>query len=261
MGKKDLNHIAKKIRQRIIKLGYLTGKNGALFGSSLSLVEILLACYKSDDKSIGRRIVLSKGHGALGLFSCLEILGLMEKNETAKFEKNGSNIFAHAHKSLKNKIEYSGGSLGLGLPYALGIAISNQRRKVSEKIITILGDGECDEGIIWESLMSAAHFKVKNFCVIVDKNNMQSDGQKEKVLNQLDLCKKFKAFGFNTFVVDGHSIYSLIDSINISSKTPVAIIANTVKGKGVSFMENDSRWHHNFLSEDQYNKALSEILS
>lgn len=255
----------KQIRKRIIDIGHSVGKSGAHFGSSLSLVEIIYSIY-SLFKSIDHRndrFILSKGHGALGLYAVLEHFDLMDKHTIEQFEVNGSGVFAHASKCSINNIEFSGGSLGLGLPFAIGIALSNMRKLNDNKVFVLLGDGECDEGIIWESLMFAAHTELSNLIVIVDNNKFQSDGEKAKILQNNNFFNKFSSFGFDTVEVDGHDISDITNSIlslgSLDSNAPKAIIANTIKGKGVSFMEQTSDWHHGFLSDLLYRQAIEEL--
>lgn len=259
MFQKDLNNI----RKRIVTVGHSVGRSGAHFGSSLSLVEIIYSVYSyfQFNKFDKDRFILSKGHGALGLFAVLEHFNLMERASLDKFEINGSGIFAHASKNLANNIEFCGGSLGLGLPFGVGIAISNKQKNISNKIIVVLGDGECDEGIVWESLQFASHHMLSNLIVIIDNNKYQSDGEKFTILNNDSLADRFKSFGFETLEVDGHDVNSLFNAFKSSNSTaPKAIIANTIKGKGVSFMEETSVWHHNSLNEEQYNRAMEELL-
>ena len=179
--------------------------------------------------------------------------------ELNTFEINGSNFHGHATRNLLNGIEFSGGSLGLGVPYAVGVAIAGKLSNIDYSVYVIVGDGECNEGIIWESLMSAAHYKLDNFILIVDDNKLQYDGESEKVLNIGSLESKFKSFGFETYSINGHEvseIYSVLT--NFKTDKPKAIIANTIKGKGVSFMENKKEWHHSRLTLEQYNAAILE---
>ena len=254
-------------RRRIIELGYECGKNGAHFGSSLSLVDVLTSVYithfKSRPESIKMnnrtRFILSKGHGALGYFAILEAFGFLTSKQTSGFEKNGSNIFAHAHKDLNSGIEYSGGSLGLGVSFGVGVALANRIRKLESQVIVLAGDGECDEGVVWEALMSAANYKLDNFTIIVDRNQMQSDGDKMTIMDHNDICGKLASFGFCVHEVDGHNHSEIQDALSSDSSKPKAIVANTVKGHGISFMEANPDWHHGFLNEKQFTQALSEL--
>ena len=205
------------------------------------------------------RFILSKGHSALALFSTLETIGILSRYELDQFEANGSPFYAHAHRDLSKGIEFSGGSLSLGLSYGVGIALSCINDNIDNHIYVLVGDGECDEGLVWESLMSASHFNLTNLTVIVDFNGCQSDGYTKEIMDKSDLGNKFKSFGFNVKEIDGHSLLSLkeaFDSRNFSK--PNAIIAHTIKGKGVSFMENNPKWHHGSLTIKEYEQAISE---
>ena len=254
-------------RRRIIDLGYGTGRNGAHFGSSLSLVDIVTIIYSiffkagvADSKSADRnKFILSKGHGALGYFSVLEAFGFIDSIDTSGFEKNGSNMFAHAHKNLSQGIEYSGGSLGLGSSFGVGVAIANRIRKIDSKVIVLVGDGECDEGMVWEALMSVSHYDLQNFILIVDRNRLQSDGDKCSIMDQKDLCGKLASFGFCVHEIDGHDHDEIRNALLSEGPLPRAIVANTVKGKGISFMENNGDWHHGSLTEQQYTLAMEEL--
>lgn len=262
-----LKKMANILRLRILELTHSVGKNGAHVGGGLSAVEILVTLYgtilKFDtnnplDKNRDR-FILSKGHSALALFAILEQVGFLTKEELDQFEVNGSPYYAHASRNLLKGIEFSGGSLSLGLSYAIGVALVCKKEKLSNHIYVLVGDGECDEGLVWESLMSAANFNLTNLTVIVDCNGIQSDGYKLEVMNQFSLSDKFKSFGFNVKEINGHDINLLLESFESRDKTkPNAIIACTVKGKGVSFMENNINWHHGSLTADQYELAVSE---
>jgi len=262
-----LKELSSKLRLRILELTYGVGKNGAHVGGGLSTVEILAALYGSVlkydvknplDKNRDR-FILSKGHSAIALFSVLEQAGFLTKAELDQFEVNGSPYYAHASRNVLKGIEFSGGSLSLGLSFAVGVAMSCKKDGLSNHIYVLMGDGECDEGLVWESLMSASHFSLTNLTVIVDCNGLQSDGYTLDVMNQSSLADKFKSFGFNTKDIDGHNLDLIVDSLESKdSYRPNAIIAHTIKGKGVSFMENNAKWHHGSLSLNEYELAVSE---
>lgn len=255
------------IRKRLLELGRNSGKVGAHFGSSLSAVDILVAVYDflvtesevlSDDLCRSR-FILSKGHCALALFATLERYGYLSSDKTSGFGQNGTNVFCHAHKNIKEGIEFSGGSLGLGFPFANGVALSNRLKKINSKIFLLLGDGECDEGIVWEAAMSASNYNLNNLVVIVDRNGMQSDGLKINIMDQLDIGQKFSSFGFEVIEIDGHSVANVSSAIRTASNKPIAVVCNTVKGKGVKFMENNPDWHYSSLTESQYSDAVNSL--
>jgi transketolase len=189
----------------------------------------------------------------------LNEFGFLNDEELASFETNGSMLHGHSTRDVKRGIEFSGGSLGLGLSYAIGVALAGKLNNRSYRVYAIIGDGECNEGIIWEAFMSAAHFNLDNLTVIIDHNKLQYDGDVTKIMNMGNLKAKLNAFGFYTIEVDGHNICQLIEAFqNRISGKPHAIVAHTVKGKGVSFMENKKEWHHAVLSSEQFNLAISE---
>jgi transketolase len=184
----------------------------------------------------------------------------MSKEEVDSFEVNGSPYYAHASRNIQKGIEFSGGSLSLGLSFGVGVALACKKNSINNHIYVLVGDGECDEGLMWESLMSARNFELSNLTVIVDCNGIQSDGFKKDVMNQFSLTDKFSAFGFNTLEINGHDHDAILDAFNNKDLyRPNAIIAKTIKGKGISFMENDVLWHHGILSQVQFEKAIEEL--
>ena len=251
------------IRKRILELAYRAGSNGAHLGGSLSLVEILNVLYgqnlnlEASDKKRDR-IILSKGHGALALYCKLEQKGLLTKEDVETFEQNGTSFFAHAKRNVEKGIEFSGGSLSLGISFGVGVALSC--KGLGNHIYVILGDGECDEGLVWEAVMSAAHYGLDNLNIIVDSNGLQSDGYVQEVMNNASLEDKFIAFGCNVWSVDGHNEDELKQAFAAENKgAPKAIIARTIKGKGVSFLENSPTSHHSVLKDAQYEQAIQEV--
>jgi len=195
----------------------------------------------------------------LALFGILEQVGFLTKEDTDLFEVNGSPFYSHAKRNLSRGIEFSGGSLSLGLSYGVGVAISCRIDKLDNHVYVLVGDGECDEGLVWESLMSAANFKLNNLTVIVDFNSMQSDGHSIDIMDKATLASKFQSFGFHVSEIDGHNLEEIdVAFASRDFSKPNAIIAYTVKGKGVSFMENNINWHHGVLSKELYESAVAE---
>ena len=261
-----LKTISLDVRRQIIELAYHAGKNSAHSGGSLSAVEILTTLYhvflKREDNDFENRdrVIISKAHASLVQYCVLETYGLLSKDEISHFEENGSKYTVHAHKDLQKGLEFSGGSLGLGISYAVGVAYALKEKQSSAHVYVLIGDGEANEGIVWEALMFAKHNKLSNLTVIVDHNHLQADGFVEDVLDTTDLASKFRAFGFSTQEVDGHNVSELIEAYtNKSMELPNAIIAETVKGKGVSFMENKYNWHYTVLTEGKYKKDMAEL--
>lgn len=253
------------IRRRIIELAFKAGKNGAHTGGCLSLVEILSTLYffKKDTVTISdnrNRVILSKGHGALALYCTLERYGFLSCKQTDTFETNGTHYFAHASRNINEGIEFSGGSLSLGISFAVGVALACKSKELNNHIYVIVGDGECNEGLLWEAVMSMANYQLDNVTVIVDCNRLQSDGFTNEVMDTGSLASKFHAFGFATYEVDGHSIDQLTEAFAAANMgKPKAIIANTIKGKGVTFMENQAAWHHGVVNKELFDRAITEL--
>ncbi len=265
---KELEKLANNIRISIIQEVY-NGKSGHP-GGSLSCADILTVLYfnqmnidPKEPKSPSRdRFVLSKGHGSPALYGALAERGYFDKKELITFR--GIDSILQGHPDMKHipGVDMSTGSLGQGLSCANGMAMSSKLNKDGNRVYCLVGDGEIEEGQIWEAAMSASHYKLDNLCVIVDNNNLQIDGTIEEVMSSYPIDSKFESFGFNVINVDGHNIQELIDAFN-KAKTvkgkPTAIIAKTIKGKGVSFMENQVGWHGKAPNEEQYNIAMKEL--
>lgn len=265
---KELEKIANEIRIGIVKEVY-NGKSGHP-GGSLSCADILTVLYfnqmnidPNDPKSGARdRFVLSKGHASPALYSTLASRGYFDKEELTTFR--GIDSILQGHPDMKHipGVDMSTGSLGQGLSCANGMAMASKLNKDGNRVYCLVGDGEIEEGQIWEAAMSASHYKLDNLCVIVDNNNLQIDGSIEEVMSSYPIDAKFKSFGFNVINVDGHNIEELINAFN-EAKTikgkPTAIIAKTIKGKGVSFMENQVGWHGKAPNEEQYKLAIEEL--
>ena len=266
---KELENIAKKARKNIIEQVYEASSGHP--GSSLSCVDILTVLYfnqmnidpenpKMEDRD---KLILSKGHASPALYSILAQRGFFPEEELKEFRKLGSRLQGHPDVKKLPGIDMSAGSLGQGLSSACGIALASRLKKQENRVYCVLGDGELQEGQIWEAAMTASHYKLNNLCVIVDNNNLQIDGTVDKVMNPYPIDEKFKSFGFEVFKVDGHNIENLVEVLeetkNIKEQ-PVVIIANTIKGKGVSFMENKAEWHGKAPNEEEYNIAISELI-
>lgn len=255
----------KDIRKRILELSFQAGSNGSHLGGSLSAVEILNTLYNAGfdfnpTKSNRDRVILSKGHAALALYCVLESRGILSKEDAQTFEQNGTSLFAHAKKDISKGIEFSGGSLSLGISYAVGVALACKAKGYNNRIFVLLGDGECDEGLVWEAVMSSVNYHLDNLTFIVDYNGLQSDGYTKDVMDHAPLEEKFRGFGCKVVSIDGHSEEDLQKAYQQKTEeTPLVIVAHTVKGKGVSFMENLQQWHHATLSQSQYEQALEEV--
>ena len=208
------------------------------------------------------RLVLSKGHTSPALYSALALRGFFDVKDLENFRNIKSNL--QGHPDMKNipGVDASTGSLGQGLSIANGMAISSKMDSEGVRVYCICGDGEIEEGQIWEAAMTSAHYKLDNLCLIIDNNNLQIDGKVSEVMNIYPIDEKFRSFGFEVINVDGHNISELISAFEQAKKTkgkPTAIIANTIKGKGVSFMENQAEWHGKAPNEEQYKQAMKEL--
>lgn len=264
---KDLVVIAEKIRKEVIKIG-LNSKSSVHYGGSLSIVEILTCLYFgvmnydfSDAENKNRdRFVLSKGHGVLGQIATLKFGGLISDVMAESFLQDGG-LSAHPVKDVSKGFEVSSGSLGQGLPFGIGVATALSR-KVSHgkppRVYVLIGDGEANEGSIWESFIICAKLKLANLTIIIDKNGFQNDGSVALSGGHLDFKKILEGFGFAVYEGDGHDFSFLSSTFNKccleSNKTQV-VVCNTIKGKGVEFMENNNDWHHNLLTS----KMLREV--
>lgn len=265
---KELQQHAKQIRKNIVK-AVASAKSGHP-GGSLSSVEILTTIYftqmditKDNVNSLKRdRFVLSKGHVTPALYSVLAEKGLLEEKELMTFRKINSNLQGHPNMNDVAAVDMSTGSLGQGISAAVGMALSNQLHEEPYRIYALLGDGELQEGQVWEAAMAAAHYKLDNLLAFVDFNGLQIDGKITDVMNPTPIDEKFKAFGWNVQVVDGHNFEALIDACEKAKAVkgqPSIIIAKTTKGKGVSFMENQAKWHGTAPNEEQLAQALAEL--
>lgn len=248
-------------------MAYNSGKNGAHLGSALSAIEILAVLYgkvmrydSNNPTDENRdRLVISKGHCVLAYYSALRYAGFITYKDTDSFEINGSHFHGHAMRNLYNGIEFSGGSLSMGMSFAVGLALACKRKDNTGRVFALVGDGECDEGLIWESAMSAANYQLDNFTVIVDANVLQYDGPTTEIMDLKDLSAKFMSFGFEVRECDGHDCDELVKSLQNQGKSPLCVIAHTIKGKGVSYMELNKEWHHHTLTQEQLEQAVKEV--
>ena len=266
MKKVSLKEVSKLVRRNILNVSF--NAHMGHIGSSLSVVEILVALYfkvlNIDPKNISDperdRFILSKGHAGLSLYCVLYERGFITKDELFSFCQDGSKLLVHPEWNGLAGIEHGTGSLGHGLPVAVGMAHAAKLLGKKLKIYLLLSDSELDEGTTWEAALFAGHHKLDNLTVILDNDNSQALGKKTEVLNPEPLEQKWKSFNFETISVDGHNLEDLVRRIKEDHEgRPKIIIANTKMGKGVSFMEGDYRWHYYDLKPDQLSAALSEI--
>jgi transketolase len=264
-----INKFSNEVRKNILDMAFYAGASSSHFGGALSITEIVsilfshvMSIKKGDPNWEDRdRFILSKGHACLAYYAALCEVGFVSKEELKTFEKDDSNLLGHPVKNNKLGIDFSNGSLGMGLSLGIGVAISLRKKKKQNKVFVILGDGECNEGSVWEAAMAASNFKLNNLYAIIDKNNFQQTGSNKEIMDTLDLSKKWSSFGWETNELDGHNVNILYDYFdkNSTSNKPKAIIANTIKGKGFSFSENNNNWHHAVLSKSLYELGIKEI--
>lgn len=264
----ELELKAANIRVNIIKQVF--SANSGHPGGSLSAADLMSVLYfhemkidpqqpQAEDRD---KFVLSKGHAAPVLYAALAERGYFPKESLTTLRHIGSKLQGHPDKNKVPGVEMSTGSLGQGISAAAGMAMANKLDKNSSRIYALLGDGELQEGIVWEAAMSAAHYKLDNLCAIVDWNGLQIDGNNDDVMKVAPIDEKFRAFGWNVIPVDGHDFTSIIagfDKARACKGQPTLLLAKTVKGKGVSFMEGEAGWHGKAPNEEQAIQAVAEL--
>ena len=265
---KGLKEIARNIRKDIVSMIH-TSKSGHP-GGSLSAVEILTALYfdemnidhnncKMEDRD---RFVLSKGHAAPVLYATLAHKGYFDKEELKGLRKINRMLQGHPDMKGIPGVEMSTGSLGQGFSVACGMAMASKLDNAPWRVYALLGDGEVQEGIVWEAAMSAAHYKLDNMVAFLDYNGLQIDGKTEDVMDIGSIVDKFKAFGWNVIEIDGHDFDQIFAALDMAKETvgkPTMIVAKTIKGKGISFMENQASWHGTAPSDKDLEQALIEL--
>lgn len=260
--------VAAKVRRGIVEAVY-RAKSGHP-GGSLSIADILSVLYfeemnvdPENPKMEGRdRLVLSKGHASPGLYSVLANRGFFPVEDLKTFRKTDSYLQGHPDMLTVPGVEASTGSLGQGISIANGMAMSAKLSGEDYRVYSIIGDGECEEGQVWEAAMFAAHYKLNNHTIFLDFNGLQIDGDIRKVMSPVPLDEKFRAFGLQVLDIDGNDLDQIRGAIKKAKETtdrPTLIMARTVKGKGVSFMENEASWHGNAPNDEQYAQAVSEL--
>ena len=264
----ELKNKAKQIRKGIILQVYKAQSGHP--GGSLSIADILTVLYfnemnvdEKNPKWENRdRLVLSKGHCSPALYSALANRGFFDIEKLEQFRNIDGFLQGHPDMNKVPGVDMSTGSLGQGLSVANGIAIAGKLEKKDYRVYCILGDGEIEEGQIWESAMTSAKYKLDNLCVIIDNNNLQIDGTIEEVMSSYPIDEKFKSFGFQVITIDGNDIKKIMQAFKVAKKVkgkPTCIIAKTTKGKGISYMENKVEWHGKAPNKEQYEEAIKEL--
>ncbi|MCD6358517.1 MAG: transketolase [Dehalococcoidia bacterium] len=264
----ELPATAKKLRRHIIKM--ITAAGSGHPGGSLSAVEMVTALYfrvmrhspTNVDWVDRDRFVLSKGHAAPLLYAALAECGYVPTEELYTLRKLNSRLQGHTDKTATPGVEMSSGSLGQGLSFSIGIALAARLNEQDYRVYTLLGGGECDEGQVWEAAMAAPHFKLDNMVALIDNNRLQIDGWNKDIMNVEPIAEKWHSFGWHTIEIDGHNfeqILSALDKAEAIKGQPTAIIAHTIKGKGVSFMENNVDFHGKAPTPEEAEQALKEL--
>ena len=267
LNEEEIKALCKRMRLHAMDMALAAGSRGAHVSGSLSCIEIYAVLYGTilnydldnplwNDRD---RFIAGKEHARLAEFPARAETGFYPVDVLNSFEENDGLLVGH---QLKREIgnEYGSMSLGMEMSFVVGKAIIAKQTQQKYHVYCLLGDAECEEGSVWESFISAAHYKLDNLTVIIDRNYMSVDGNTEELMAQLDMQKKMEAFGWESVTIDGHDIHQLIDALSHKPQgKPYAIIAKTVKGKGVSFIENNKSWHQSVLNENQYHQAVEEI--
>lgn len=248
---------------RVSALNMVHSAKASHIGSCLSVIDILSVVY-SNASSPGESnesdfVLVSKGHAAAGVYAVLKEFGYISPDDIDNYCKDGAKLSGHVTSTNTQAVTLSTGSLGHALPVAVGIALGKKRKNLSGKVYVVMSDGELNEGSNWEGFLSAANFELDNLVVIIDRNRLQSLRSTEETMKLDSLASKFSAFNWNCVEIDGHDHLELNKAINHKSQSPKVIIANTTKGKGVSFMENSVPWHYKFPNETELAEAILEI--
>ncbi len=268
MNNRELEIKAYNIRKNAVTAVYSASSGHP--GGSLSSADLMAVLYfdemnidpKNPKMEERDRFVLSKGHCSPALYGALAEAGFFDKEELKTFRHIDSRLQGHPDMKHIPGVDMSTGSLGLGISAACGMALSAKAYKKDYRVYALLGDGEIEEGQVWEAAMYAPHYKLDNLCIFVDLNGLQIDGSTKEVMDSSPLDKKFEAFGWNVLTIDGHDYDEIKNALKTARDTkgkPTAVIMKTVKGKGVSYMENSVKWHGVAPNEEEYGKAISEL--
>lgn len=270
LSRSEICDLAAAVRQDILDMTYAAGANGGHIGGALSSADIFAVLYgcvlnvsPKNPLDPGRdRFFLSKGHISLAHYAVLAECGFISHDDLATFEKQGSCFQTHADAQPEKGIEISNGSLGYGLSIGVGSALAAKQKGLAYKTYVLIGDGECNEGTIWEAAMAAVRFKLDNLIAIVDVNGQQLDGFTSDIMPIRDIAASFRELGFAVTEIDGHSVEQLFCALSASSEgQPLAIVAYTVKGKGIPSIEGKTGWHHARITKEQYMCFKEELSS
>ena len=259
----NLKKLANENRKRIVRM--IHDAKAGHPGGSLSVIDMLTAIYEMDvdfNSENRSKVVLSKGHTVPAQYAELCSKGIIPEKELSTFRKVNSRLQGHPYTGTIPEVDATTGLLGQGLSIAVGMAIAKKNNNDNHHVYAILGDGEMQEGQIWESLLQAAHYKLDNLIVVIDYNKLSSFDNVNESMNLEPLVEKIKAFNFHMIEIDGNNMEQVVDALNeaftINDK-PIAIISNTIKGKGISFMENNPKWHSGAISNEEYEIAMKDL--
>ena len=263
-----LREMAIRMRKMALDMALSAGAKGAHIGGGFSAMEIMAVLYGEVLRVDPRhplaperdRLLISKNHCTIAHFPALVEKGYIKEEELSSYTANGSRLIGYPYDP-EIGLEYSGGSLGMAISVGVGQALSAKKKHLDFNVYVLMGDGELNEGSIWEAFMSAKQFKLNNLIVVIDRNHLCYDGTTEEVMQLGDLTAKMKSFGFHTIDCNGHDISDLLMAFdNLSEDSPNAIICDTVKGKGLSFAENRPEWHQRAITQEQYDIALADLM-
>ena len=266
----QLEAFALRIRKTIINAAHDAGNQGVHIGGALSIADVLAVLYgevmhydvHNPAEPNRDRLILSKGHDCLALYAVLAEVGFISKDELKEnYLQDGGFLPTHPVKNIEKGIECSSGSLGQGLGFSIGEALAARMQGLKSCVFVIMGDGECDEGSCWEAFTAAKQYGLSNLVLFIDKNGLQSDGAVCDIM-PINMAGALRELGWHVYEVDGHKVEAILEATNAAltnTDAPSVIIADTVKGKGVSFMENNNAWHHGHLSQEQYEQAMEEL--
>ncbi|TDT61028.1 transketolase [Fonticella tunisiensis] len=263
-----LKNKASELRKAVVTMAHKSGSSHV--ASALSMMDILTVLYfkilniapETAKSPLRDKFILSKGHGASGLYAVLAERGFFDKGILDSYCRDGSALSGHPKKDSLPGIECSTGSLGHGLSMGCGIALGDKHSNINARTVVLMGDGECNEGSVWESAMFAAQKRLNNLIAVIDNNKLQGLGKVDEITALEPIGEKWKAFGWNVIEIDGHNVSEIYDALITaygSLDFPTAIIARTIKGRGVSFMENRLEWHYRSTNEEQFQRALKEL--
>lgn len=266
--REELEKIAIQMRRDVFKMALHSGPKGAHIGGGMSSIEILTALYadvmkydiENPESDRRDRFIMSKAHSAIALYAALKYAGFLTEEDIQGALQGDSWLYKHPRFDVKHGFEFSGGSLGQGLGLGVGSALALRLRgNVNSKVYVLLGDGECDEGSVWEAAASIMQYKLSNIITIVDRNKLQNDGTTDQVLTLGNLTGRFEAMGFDVIDINGHDVIAVRDALQKDTINPKVIIADTIKGKGVSFAENNVDWHISYFTQEMYDEAMEEL--